>query len=42
VIAGTTILDGSGDAPFSGDVLVEGPRIVAVQTGLPRSSGASW
>jgi imidazolonepropionase-like amidohydrolase len=38
LIAGTTILDGSGAAPFAGDVLVEGQRIVAVQRGggLPR------
>src|SRR5258706_6798834 len=37
-IANTTILDGSGAAPFPGDVLVEGQRIVAVQRGggLPR------
>ncbi len=33
VIANATILDGSGDAPFAGDVLVEGQRIVAVQRG---------
>src|SRR5262249_49419126 len=34
----TTIFDGSGAAPFSGDVLVEGQRIAAVQRGggLPR------
>jgi imidazolonepropionase-like amidohydrolase len=38
LIANTTILDGSGEAPFAGDVLVEGQRIVAVQRGggLPR------
>src|SRR6202795_2721847 len=38
LIANTTILDGSGAAPFPGDVLVEGPRIAAVQRGggLPR------
>ena len=38
LIANTTILDGSGATPFSGDVLVEGQRIVAVQRGggLPR------
>ena len=38
LIAGTTIFDGSGAAPFAGDVLVEGRRIVAVQRGgrLPR------
>ena len=38
LIAGTTVLDGSGAAPFAGDVLVEGQRIVAVQRGggLPR------
>jgi imidazolonepropionase-like amidohydrolase len=38
LIAGTTIFDGSGAAPFAGDVLVEGQRIVAVQRGggLPR------
>ena len=38
LIANTTILDGSGAAPFPGDVLVEGQRIVAVQRGggLPR------
>jgi imidazolonepropionase-like amidohydrolase len=38
LIANTTILDGSGAAPFAGDVLVEGERIVAIQPGggLPR------
>jgi imidazolonepropionase-like amidohydrolase len=38
LIAGTTIFDGSGAAPFAGDVLVEDQRIVAVQPGggLPR------
>ena len=38
LIVNTTILDGSGAAPFPGDVLVEGQRIVAVQRGggLPR------
>jgi imidazolonepropionase-like amidohydrolase len=38
LIADTTIFDGSGEAPFAGDVLVEGQRIVAVQRGggLPR------
>ena len=38
LIANTTILDGSGQPPFPGDVLVEGARIVAVQRGggLPR------
>lgn len=38
LIAGTTIFDGSGAAPFAGDVLVQGRRIVAVQPGggLPR------
>src|SRR5713226_1633284 len=38
LIANTTILDGSGAAPYPGDVLVEGSRIVAVQRGggLPR------
>jgi hypothetical protein len=40
LIANTMILDGSGAAPFPGDVLVEGQRIVAVQGGggLPRGS----
>jgi len=33
LIANTTILDGSGAAPFPGDVLVEGQRIVAVRRG---------
>ena len=33
LIANTTILDGSGAAPFPGDVLVEGQRIAAVQRG---------
>ncbi|HVQ75696.1 MAG TPA: amidohydrolase family protein [Candidatus Binatia bacterium] len=39
LFAGATILDGSGAAPFSGDVLVEGQRIAAVQRGggLPRA-----
>jgi imidazolonepropionase-like amidohydrolase len=38
LIAGTTILDGSGAEPFVGDVLVEGRRIATVQRGggLPR------
>src|SRR5438309_4244645 len=38
LIANVTILDGSGAAPFSGDVLIEGQRIAAVQKGggLPR------
>ena len=38
LIANTSILDGSGAAPFAGDVLVDGPRILAVQRGggLPR------
>ena len=38
LIVGTTIFDGSGAAPFTGDVRVEGQRIVAVQRGggLPR------
>src|SRR5256712_13349969 len=38
LIANTTVLDGSGAAPFWADVLVEGQRIVAVQRGggLPR------
>ena len=38
LIAGGTILDGSGTTPFPGDVLVENQRIVAVQRGggLPR------
>lgn len=38
LITNTTILDGSGAAPFPGDVLVNGQRIVAVQRGggLPR------
>ena len=38
LIANTAIFDGSGAAPFSGDVLVEGQRIAAVQKGggLPR------
>ncbi len=33
LIADTMILDGSGAAPFPGDVLVEGQRIVAVRRG---------
>src|SRR4030095_2215813 len=38
LITNTTILDGSGAAPFPGDVRVEGQRIAAVQRGggLPR------
>jgi imidazolonepropionase-like amidohydrolase len=39
LIAGTTIFDGSGAAPFTGDVLVEGQRIVAVQRGGGLSRG---
>ena len=40
LIANTMILDGSGAAPFPGDVLVDGQRIVAVQAGggLPPGS----
>ena len=39
LIANATIFDGSGSAPFSGDVLVEGQRVAAVQPGggLPRA-----
>jgi imidazolonepropionase-like amidohydrolase len=39
LIADATIFDGSGAAPFSGDVLVEGQRVTAVQRGggLPRA-----
>jgi imidazolonepropionase-like amidohydrolase len=33
LFANTTILDGSGAAPYMGDVLVEGARIAAVQRG---------
>jgi imidazolonepropionase-like amidohydrolase len=38
LFANTTIFDGSGAAPYPGDVLVEGARIAAVQRGggLPR------
>ncbi len=38
LIVDTTVFDGSGAAPFAGDVLVEGQRVVAVQRGggLPR------
>jgi imidazolonepropionase-like amidohydrolase len=38
LIANATVFDGSGAAPFAGDVLVEGQRVVAVQPGggLPR------
>jgi imidazolonepropionase-like amidohydrolase len=38
LLANARILDGSGAEPFPGDVLVEGPRIAAVQRGggLPR------
>jgi imidazolonepropionase-like amidohydrolase len=39
LIAGATILDGSGTAPFPGDVLVEGQRIIAVQRGGGLSRG---
>ena len=31
LIANATIFDGTGSAPFSGDVLVEGQRVTAVQ-----------
>src|SRR5262249_24096117 len=39
LIANASIFDGSGAAPFSGDVLVEGQRIAAVERGggLPRN-----
>jgi hypothetical protein len=33
LIANATIFDGSGTAPFSGDVLVDGQRVTAVQPG---------
>ena len=33
LIANATIFDGSGAAPFSGDVLVDGQRVTAVQRG---------
>ena len=33
LFANTTILDGSGAAPYAGDVLVDGARIAAVQRG---------
>jgi imidazolonepropionase-like amidohydrolase len=38
LFANATIFDGSGTSPYAGDVLVEGPRIVAVRRGggLPR------
>ena len=38
LIVNAMVFDGSGAAPFSGDVLVEGQRIAAVQMGggLPR------
>ena len=38
LFANTMILDGTGAAPYAGDVLVEGSRIAAVQRGggLPR------
>src|ERR1700682_4697227 len=38
LIANATIFDGSGAAPFAGDVLVEGQRIASVRRGggLPR------
>jgi imidazolonepropionase-like amidohydrolase len=38
LITGSTIFDGSGAAPYVGDVLVEGQRIAAIQRGggLPR------
>ncbi len=39
LIANTTILDGSGIAPFAGDVLVEDQRIVTVQRGGGLSRG---
>jgi imidazolonepropionase-like amidohydrolase len=39
LIAGATILDGSGTAPFPGDVLVEGQRIIAVERGGGLSRG---
>ena len=39
LIANATIFEGSGAAPFTGDVLVEGQRVNAVQRGggLPRA-----
>ena len=38
LIANASIFDGSGAAPYAGDVMVEGQRIAAVQPGggLPR------
>ena len=39
LVTGSTIFDGSGAAPFVGDVLVEGHRIAAVQRGGGLSRG---
>ena len=38
LIANATIFDGSGAAPFPGDVLVEGQRSVAVERGGGRAA----
>ena len=40
VIRGGTVYDGSGNAPFIGDVAVHGDRIVAIDTGGRRR--ISW
>src|SRR5437667_9562116 len=41
LIANATILDGTGSGPFSGDVLVEGQRVPAVQRGGGLSRGGA-
>ena len=41
VIRGGTIYDGSGGAPYIGDVAVEGDRIVAVGIFRARRTGSS-
>src|SRR5262245_56027264 len=41
LITNTTIFDGSGAAPFAGDVLVEGRRIASVQRGGGLSAGSA-
>ena len=39
LIVNAMVFDGSGAAPFAGDVLVEGQRIAAVKMGTSEKAG---